>query len=77
MIVPIQLDRDKLLLILSLLIVIQLNKCERVLVKIYDHRSYYDPPEMYGKGVWKHFSHGYGINYGYEPDGSYGHENGK
>ncbi|CAG2169978.1 unnamed protein product, partial [Oppiella nova] len=45
-------------------------------VKIYDHRAYHDPIHYYGRGPWKYFGHGYGIDYGYDTDGSSSHEKG-
>ena len=48
----------------------------RVEVKIYDHRAYHDPESKFGHGPWHYFSHGYGVNYMYEPDLSYQRERG-
>jgi hypothetical protein len=48
----------------------------RVDVQIYDHRAYHDPSSTFGKGPWHFFSHGYGLNYQYEPDQSYQRERG-
>ena len=48
----------------------------RVRVKIYDHRAEHDPNNLYGTGPWKYKGYGYGIEYQYEPDGSYGREKG-
>lgn len=52
------------------------TKPGRVDVQIYDHRAYHDPIDKYGKGPWHFFSHGYGLNYQYEPDMSYQRERG-
>ncbi|XP_053202941.1 uncharacterized protein LOC128387716 [Panonychus citri] len=65
-------------LIAFILFLINLNfvLLGRVRVKIYDHRAEHDPNSLYGTGPWKYKGYGYGIEYQYEPDGSYGREKG-
>lgn len=70
----------KLLFSLNLITFIAFNErihCERVKVKIYDHRAEHDPIDKYGKGPWNYLGYGYGIEYQYTsrndgtPSGNY------
>lgn len=67
---------SKLISLIQLLIIIQFNNCAKVRVKVYDHRAYHDPIQWYGRGPWKYFGHGYGIDYGYDHDRTHSYEKG-
>lgn len=48
----------------------------RVKVRIFDHRAEHDPISNYGTGPFKFRGYGWGINYEYEPNGSFQQEKG-